>query len=135
STATRSCAPCSRRSASSMSPSRPPTATSRWCMGAGPRAAATAALPALLLILCGLVAMSSTGRDDTHITYWAAHALRETGRIVNYNGDPVEQSSTLLFTLLLAGVNLVTGIDFPLLGGLLGLLFGVLAVITAGRVA
>ena len=43
---------------------------------------APAALP-----LLGLVLYGSTGHDDSHLTYWSAHALARFGEIVNYNGE------------------------------------------------
>ncbi len=60
------------------------------------------------------------GHDDSHITYWAAHALAEFGEIVNYNGDRVEQSSSLLHTIVLSILHKLTGWRFATLGWLLG---------------
>src|SRR5438552_19214968 len=73
-----------------------------WTWGSG--------VPALLLWLLpapvvGFLLFSSTGRDDSYITYWAADQLRRTGRITNYNGRALEQSSSLLHVLLLAGTS------------------------------
>jgi hypothetical protein len=56
----------------------------------------------------GFLLFSSTGQDDSYITYWVADQLRRTGRLSNYNGKALEQSSSLLHVLLLAGVSLVT---------------------------
>ncbi len=44
----------------------------------------------------------STGHDDSHITFWQAHTLLEYGDIRNYNGERLEQSSSLLHSLLTA---------------------------------
>ena len=70
------------------------------------RAAARAAAPAIgacaLSTATAVTLLSATGQDDTHITYWAARALAEHGVIVNHAGARVEQSSSLLLTLVLA---------------------------------
>ena len=73
-------------------------------------------LMVLLVTAClALVLHSATGHDDSHITYWAAHALAEFGEIVNYNGVRLEQSSSLLQTVLLAGLHRLTGAAIPAL--------------------
>ena len=58
--------------------------------------------PALALVLAGLLLFPSAGQDDTHITCWPAYTLSHFGQILNYNGQRVEQSSSLLQVLLLA---------------------------------
>ncbi|RMG96646.1 MAG: hypothetical protein D6705_10680 [Deltaproteobacteria bacterium] len=67
-------------------------------------------------LLLAMVLHGATGHDDSHITYWASYCLAEHGRILNYNGEAVEQSSSLTHTLLLAAAHLLSGIDIPLLG-------------------
>jgi hypothetical protein len=64
------------------------------------------------------------GNDDSHITYWVAHALSTRGQIANYNGFPVEQSSSLALVLLLGLCERVTGLATPVLGWSMSLLFG-----------
>lgn len=91
--------------------------------------------PLLVLPLLGLVLYGATGHDDTHITYWEAHALGHLGGIVNYDGVPLEQSSTLLYALLLAGLERLTGADLPAIGGLVSLASGVLLVAASRRLA
>ena len=71
----------------------------------------------------------ASGRDDSHITYWAARQLARHGRILNYNGDRVEQSSSLLQTVMLAALSLVTQFPIPLLGWWLGLACGTATVV------
>lgn len=68
------------------------------------------------LPLGGRVPLPSAGRDDAFITYWAAHAIARFGEIVNYDGDRVEQSSSLLHTVILAILHAVTGVNLPTLG-------------------
>ncbi len=75
-------------------------------------------LPSLLLLGAGFRLFTSTGRDDAHITYWAAYALSEFGQIVNYNGERVEQSSSLLHVLLIAAIRSITHADAVTIGKL-----------------
>lgn len=69
-----------------------------------------------LLLSLGFGLFASAGHDDSHITYWVAWKLRETGQLVNYNGERVEQSSSLAHVLVLALLALLTRIDIPTLG-------------------
>lgn len=72
-----------------------------------------------------------SGRDDPYITFSAAEAIRDTGSLVNINGDEIEQSTTLLFTLVLAGLSAIVPLPTPELGWLLGMLFLVALVVTS----
>lgn len=74
---------------------------------------------AIFLIGCG-------GHDDTHISFWPAYTLANFGDIVNYNGENLEQSSSLLWVLLLAAINLFAGVEISTLGYSLSLIFGLL---------
>lgn len=91
--------------------------------------------PAVALPVTGYLLFTSTGRDDAYITYWAARSLARTGRITNYNGARLEQSSSLLQTLLLAAGNRMTTLSVPTLGIWLGIAAAVLTVLLAARVA
>lgn len=90
------------------------------------RSALAASALSTLLAIC---LMSSTGQDDSHITYWAARALAEHGAIVNYGGQRVEQSSSLLHTLVLTLLYRVTPFTMPTLGYLVGIVAAALAVL------
>jgi hypothetical protein len=90
---------------------------------------------ALLLVVSGAVLFPSSGRDDVHITYWAAHALQTQGAILNYSLAAVEQSSSLLHVLLLAALARVTELDLTTLGTPLSVLFGALAVMGSAQLA
>jgi hypothetical protein len=70
--------------------------------------AAQALLLALVLTLLSFAAFTSTGRDDPHLTYWIADRIRE-GLLNGYNGQPFEQTSSLLHALLIAAVMGLTG--------------------------
>ncbi|MEK7816714.1 MAG: hypothetical protein AAB281_00500, partial [Actinomycetota bacterium] len=78
---------------------------------------------------------SSTGRDDSYITYWPAYTLSNFGEIINYNGDRVEQSSSLSQTLFLALANKTSGLDMVLLGKLSSIVFGIACLIVVYRLA
>jgi len=83
---------------------------------------------ALLLLVLGFALYGSAGHDDSHITFWASYSLREFGEILNYNGDRVEQSSSLLLTLLIALFSLVLRLDIVNAGYLVTILSGALCI-------
>lgn len=89
---------------------------------------AVVAVLAGVALLHGATLYASAGYDDTHITYWAAHALSTFGEIVNYNGERVEQSSSLLLVLVLAAAHRLTGLDLPALGAAVSLACGLLTI-------
>lgn len=74
----------------------------------------------LLPLWAYLLTIVSFGHDDSHITFWAAHSLLSSGEILNYNGERVEQSSSLLFTIALAALGWL-GADIALTGYVLGI--------------
>ena len=85
-------------------------------------------IPSSILVLAGLVLFGSGGRDDAHITYWPAYTLANFGQILNYNGDRIEQSSSLLQVALLAAFARITGLEIVTLGHLSSIVFGVASV-------
>ena len=89
----------------------------------------------IFFIVVGLTLFPSAGRDDVHISYWAAYSLVELGSVLNYNGVPVEQSSSLLHVLLLALVSAVTGASVVNVGSCLSIFFGLLALRETSRLA
>ena len=91
--------------------------------------------PPILLAVLGLTFFSSTGRDDSYITYWAADAFARFGEIVNYSGDRVEQCSSLAHLLLLAGLRRLFPIAMPTLAPLVSIAAGMGAVWMTGRLA
>lgn len=92
-------------------------------------------LPYALFILLGFVLFPSTGSDDPYITYWAAYSLSEFGEIINYSGERVEQSSSLLHVLILAILHLITDINIPTLSPILTIIAGLLSIYYAGRLS
>lgn len=77
------------------------------------RHASTALLSGLLLWV-GFLVYGSTGHDDSHINFWNVHTLLTRGELVNYNGERVEQTTSLLqdflttILTLLSPLHLVT---------------------------
>lgn len=91
---------------------------------------------AVLLLLTQCIALYGyTGRDDAFLTYWPALTLAEHGKIFNYNGQLIEQSSTLLHTLCLGLAHkLLPLIDMPTLGWGLSLLAGIAVLLTTAGI-
>src|SRR5258707_12063408 len=81
--------------------------------------------PASVLVVTGCLLFPSAGHDDTHITCWPAYTLSHFGQILNYNGDRVEQSSSLLQVLLLATLGKLTSLDLLTLAKLSSIAFGI----------
>lgn len=77
------------------------------------------------MIFLGLLLFGVTGRDDVFKTFWSAYSLSEFGAILNYNGVPLEQSSSLLEVLILGGLRSLFGGDIVVYGYGLGILGGV----------
>lgn len=83
----------------------------------------------------GWLLYGSAGRDDVHITYWAAHSLLEYGEILNYNAVPYEQSSTLLHTLVLAVTGWLTSLPLATLGPVISIGAGLVTLWLVHRLA
>lgn len=92
-------------------------------------------LLSLLYLLQLMIFFGIGGRDDSYITYWSAYSLAEMGEIVNYNGDRIEQSSSLLQVLLLAAMYKITGLSIPTLGTVFSISCGIIAALLAGHLA
>jgi len=90
-------------------------------LGSGGRRAGMLVISALA-VLGALLLFGSGGGDDSHITWWVVDELTRTGKIVNLNGDALEQSSSLGLVLLAATVRLLVPLPTPELGVLLSLL-------------
>jgi len=93
------------------------------------------ALAAITALVLGFPLYLTTGMDDPYISFWSAHTLVELGEIVNYNGARVEQSSSLLHTLILTAAKWVTSTPLPVLGYWCGVLFAGLAALRAPTLA
>jgi hypothetical protein len=76
-----------------------------------------------------------SGQDDKYITYWSAHALADVGALVNYNGDRVEQSSSLTHVALLAALAKPQWLSLSTLGWLFSVVCGVSTVVWTFRIA
>jgi hypothetical protein len=86
-------------------------------------------VPPSVVVLLGGLLFPSAGHDDTHITCWPAYTMSHFGHILNYNGDRVEQSSSLLQVLLLAVLNKLTDVDLLTLAKLSSIAFGAASVL------
>src|SRR5580658_5525379 len=78
-----------------------------------------------VLLGLGFSLFTNSGPDDTHITYWPARELLQHGAITNYNGDRIEQSSSLAHVLLTAGAARLTGLSVTTAGHFVAILAGV----------
>lgn len=83
---------------------------------------------AALLFFAGLMLYASAGRDDVFKTLFPAYTLSEFGQILNYNGEAIEQSSSLLQVLLLGMLHRLFGGDIVQMGSLLAVLCGMATV-------
>lgn len=77
----------------------------------------------ILFLAACVVLLGYTGRDDSHITYFVSDALAEGRGLINYNGVRLEQSSSLLFALILGGVGWLTGLPAAATGYFVSLAF------------
>jgi hypothetical protein len=91
-----------------------------------------AILSVVALWAVGFALYSSNEPDDTHITYWEALSLSRYGAVLNYNGAPLETSSSLAHAALVAAAHRLTGAAIPTLGVLIPALFGGAAVLLGG---
>lgn len=91
--------------------------------------------PYFIFIMIGILFFPSAGRDDVHITYWAAYSLANFGEILNYNGERIEQSSSLLHTLTLACINYITNINIVDIGTYISIFFGLLSIFLIGKLS
>ncbi len=83
------------------------------------------AAAALLHLALGFCLFTNNSPDDTHITYAAARNLLLHGKVTNYNGDPIEQSSSLAHVLLTALGAWISRAPVPTVGHVIPILFGV----------
>jgi hypothetical protein len=68
---------------------------------------------ACIVLLAGFLMFGPGGRDDVYKTLWPARTFAESGRIINYNGEALEQSSSLLHVLALGAIHKVAGWNLP----------------------
>jgi hypothetical protein len=75
------------------------------------------------------------GNDDSHITYWSAHALAKYGAVLNYSGEHVEQSSSLLLVLVLAALHALFSLPIPATAWVVSILAAAGAVAVATKLS
>lgn len=83
----------------------------------------------VILLFIGASLFPGAGRDDSYIHYWQAFTLTEYGSLLNYNGQFLEQSSSLAYVFVLSMGRILTPIGLPVLGQILSVGFGVLTVL------
>ena len=90
-----------------------------------------------LLALAGamVVLLGYTGRDDSHLTYFVADHLAAGHGLVNLLGERQEQSSSLLFALLLGACVAITRVPAATLGPFVSAAMLSGAALVAGRTA
>jgi hypothetical protein len=86
-----------------------------------------------MFVAIGVLLFPAAGVDDSYITFWVAHELSQRGDILNYNGDAVEQSSSLGFVLAIAAVQWLTGVDASVVGRVLAIGFGLATILAAAN--
>ena len=96
--------------------------------------------PSVSLVAVGSCVLSVAvfgvgARDDDYITYWEAEQLAKTGHLINLNGAPIEQSSSLAHVFVLATLYFVTRLPLPLLGYLVGIACLAITVLLSARLA
>lgn len=70
----------------------------------------------LLALGAGFLVYGSTGHDDSHINFWNVHTLLVQGELVNYNGERVQQTTSLLQDCITAALALATPFSLVTLG-------------------
>lgn len=90
---------------------------------------------ALAFAVLAFLIYGQSGPDDVYITYWPARALAEHGRIWNYNGVRLEQSSSLSLVIVLAILYRLTPFSMPVVAFLTSLGFGAWALWLSERIA
>ncbi len=86
-----------------------------------------------ILLLLGLVFYTCTSLDDIFLAYWPAHTLQNYSQILNYNGQHLEQSSSIVHVVLLAVLAKVTNLPLPVLGYYIAVFFGLLTLVGVYR--
>ena len=89
----------------------------------------------LVFVAMGLFWFPFGGRDDKYFTFYPAHTLASKGEILNYSGDSVEQSSTLLMVLTVGLLEWLTGFETLPLAWAFGIAGGLLSILATGWLA
>jgi hypothetical protein len=92
-------------------------------------------IPSAFMLSVGVAFFTSTGQDDSYISYWPAWTLSHGEGIINYSRDRVEMSSSLLWVIILAISTKLTSIPLPTLGPIVSILFGVLGIAMVARIS
>jgi len=85
--------------------------------------------------IAAFVVVGVGGVDDSYITGWVALNISRSGSLSNFNGDSIEQSTSLLHVLILGTLRFVTRLPVPVLSYSLGIAGLIATVTVAGVVA
>lgn len=72
---------------------------------------------------------AGAGRDDTFITLWTGISLAEGYGFINYNFEPLEMSSSLLHTFIVAVINILAPDFIYTINKVLGLITGAILLV------
>lgn len=95
----------------------------------------TLGLLVAVLSVGSIALFGSGGGDDSHITWWVVDQLLKTGRILNLNGAPIEQSSSLGLVLIVAALRVFIHVPTPALGVVVSVIATAATCLMAGKVA
>ena len=88
------------------------------------------------LVVAGSIALfGSGGGDDSHITWWVVDVFKKTGKILNLNGAPIEQSSSLGLVIIAAALKFVFQFKTPALGVLISLVATAMTCLMGAKLA
>jgi len=85
--------------------------------------------------IVAFVVVGVGGVDDSYITGWVALNISRSGSLSNFNGDSIEQSTSLLHVLILGALRFLTRLPVPVLSYFLGIAGLIATVTVAGVVA
>ncbi len=89
----------------------------------------------VLWLSAGFLIYGSTGHDDSHINFWNVHTLLTQGELVNYNGERVEQTTSLLQDFLTAVLAATVPIHLVTLGYLVDIAAALACCLLGARLA
>jgi len=87
-----------------------------------------------MFLSIGVLLFPGAGPDDAYMTFWVADVLSRHGDILNYNGDAVEQSSSVGFVVAIALVQWLTGLEASVVGRFLAVGFGLATILATASV-
>lgn len=87
------------------------------------------------ILYMGFLLYGASGHDDPHINFWVSHTLLEQGQFVNYNGERVEQTTSLLIVLFTALFSKLLQLDLVTAGYLVDIFSSLVCCVLVTRLA